>query len=76
MNAEYFRNQGYVVIERDYGTRVYSEMFTIEDEHGQPFIEVRRNPQSGSSEFTGLSDCQCICVWLIELATQIHPSVT
>ena len=56
MNAEYFRNQGYVVIERDYGTRVYSEMFTIEDEHGQPFVEVRRNPQSGSSEFTGLSE--------------------
>ena len=56
MNADYFRNRGYVVREREYGTRVYNEMFTIEDEHGQPFIEVRRNPQSGSSEFTGLSE--------------------
>lgn len=56
MNADYFRNQGYVVREREYGTRVYSEMFTIEDDHGQAFVEVRRNPQSGSSEFTGLSE--------------------
>ena len=59
VNAEYFRNQGYVVRERDYGTRVYNEMFTIEDEHGQPFLEVRRNPASGSSEFTGLSELSC-----------------
>lgn len=59
VNAEYFRNAGYVVRERDYGTRVYNEMFTIEDEHGQSFIEVRRNPQSGSSEFTGLSELSC-----------------
>ena len=59
MNADYFRDQGCIVIERDYGTRVYSEMFTIEDEHGQPFVEVRRNPQSGSSEFTGLSELSC-----------------
>lgn len=59
MNAEYFRNHGYIVRERDYGTRVYNEMFTIEDEHGQSFLEIRRNPQSGSSEFTGLSELSC-----------------
>lgn len=59
MNAEYFRERGYIVREREYGTRVYSEMFTIEDEHGEPWIEVRRNPQSGSSEFTGLSELSC-----------------
>ena len=56
MNAEYFREHGYIVHERDYGTRVYSEMFTIEDKQGHMFLEVRRNPQSGSSEFTGLSE--------------------
>lgn len=56
MNAEYFRRHGYIVHEREYGTRVYSEMFTVEDEHGQRFVEVRRNPQSGSSSFTGLSE--------------------
>lgn len=59
MNADYFRSLGYLVREREYGTRVYSEMFTIEDERGNGFIEVRRNPQSGSSEFTGLSELSC-----------------
>ena len=59
MNADYFRSHGYVVHEREYGTRVYSEMFTIEDQHGHAFIEVRRNPQSGSSSFTGLSELSC-----------------
>ena len=59
MNADYFREHGYVVYEREYGTRVYSEMFTVEDKHGNRFVEVRRNPQSGSSEFTGLSEMSC-----------------
>lgn len=59
MNADYFRSHGYIVHERDYGTRVYNEMFTVEDQHGHAFIEVRRNPQSGSSSFTGLSELSC-----------------
>lgn len=59
MNADYFRSHGYIVHEREYGTRVYSEMFTVEDQHGHAFIEVRRNPQSGSSSFTGLSELSC-----------------
>lgn len=59
MNADYFRSHGYIVYEREYGTRVYNEMFTIEDQHGHAFIEVRRNPQSGSSSFTGLSELSC-----------------
>ena len=59
MNADYFRGRGYIVHEREYGTRVYNEMFTIEDQHGHAFIEVRRNPQSGSSSFTGLSELRC-----------------
>lgn len=59
MNAEFFRSRGYIVHEREYGTRVYSEMFTIEDQYGHAFIEVRRNPQSGSSSFTGLSELSC-----------------
>ena len=40
-NAEYFRQQGYFVHERDYGTRVWGEVFTIEDEEGHDWIEVR-----------------------------------
>ena len=54
LNADYFRDCGYVVSERDYGTRVYREMFTIEDEHGQGFIEVRRNPASNTANDGGL----------------------
>lgn len=59
MNAEYFRQHGYIVHEREYGTRVYNEMFTLEDGHGNNFIEVRRNPASGDSTFTGLSELSC-----------------
>ena len=44
--AAYFRNKGYHVEEREYGTRVYREMFTILDNHGYGLIEVRRNPAS------------------------------
>lgn len=44
--ADYFRSVGLVVVERPYGTRVYKEMFTIQDDAGQPFLEVRRNPAS------------------------------
>lgn len=59
MNADYFRAHGYIVHEREYGTRVYNEMFTIEDGHGNNFVEVRRNPASGQSTFTGLSELSC-----------------
>lgn len=45
-DPDYFRSQGFVVRERDYGTRVYAQMFTLEDKDGHPFIEVRRSPKS------------------------------
>lgn len=41
-DADYFRARGYVVHEREYGTRVFSQVFMLEDNYGQPFIEVRR----------------------------------
>ena len=53
-NADYFRRQGYLVQEREYGTRVYKEMFTIVNESNEPLIEIRRNPASGQSSFNGL----------------------
>ena len=59
LNAEYFRDNGYFVKERSYGTRVFGEMFTIEDDKGNPWIEIRRAPQSGSSEFKGLNEFSC-----------------
>lgn len=45
-DAEYFRDRGYVVHERGYGTRVYSEMFTIDGTDGFHLLEVRRAPCS------------------------------
>jgi len=45
-DATYFRRAGLEVVEREYGTRVYREMFTISDRRGNPFVEVRRNPFS------------------------------
>lgn len=44
MDAQYYRQQGWSVVERDYGTRSYAEMFTLLDQEGMPFIEVRRAP--------------------------------
>lgn len=45
-NADFFREQGLFVTEREYGTRVYREMFVIDGYDGLPIIEVRRNPAS------------------------------
>jgi hypothetical protein len=48
VDADYYRNHGYMVSERDYGTRQYEQMFTILDKDDRPFIEVRRKPVSGN----------------------------
>lgn len=45
-DAEYFRACGYIVHERDYGTRVYRQMFYIEGTDGENLLEVRREPAS------------------------------
>ena len=45
-NADYYRNCGYSVKEREYGTRVYREMFVIDGKDGKPLLEIRRNPAS------------------------------
>lgn len=58
-DADYFRSRGFIVHERDYGTRVWGEVFTIEDESGHDWIEVRRRPPSGASEFKGLNEYSC-----------------
>lgn len=48
-DTEYFINKGYRVELRDYGTRVYNEMFTIFGTDDYPLIEIRRNPKSSTS---------------------------
>lgn len=45
-DASFFRANGWVVHEREYGTRVYREMFTLEASDGHDILEVRRNPAS------------------------------
>lgn len=44
--ADFFRENGCEVMEREYGTRIYREMFVIYGSDGLPAIEVRRNPAS------------------------------
>lgn len=44
-SADGFRSRGFSVVERDYGTKTMAEMFTILDNYGHPFIEVRRAPR-------------------------------
>lgn len=53
-DADFFRCRGWLVDERDYGTRVYRQMFTLVGNDGQPFLEVRRAPASTNSRNGGL----------------------
>lgn len=46
LDARYFKRLGWNVNEREYGTPLYKEMFTLLNEHGKPFLEIRRNPYS------------------------------
>lgn len=55
-DANFFRDHGYYVEERAYGTRVYNQMFTLLDEHGCPMIEIRRDPASTIDRQGGLFD--------------------
>lgn len=50
LDANYYKALGWSVTPRDYGTPQYREMFYINDEHGKPFLEIRRNPYSLKSE--------------------------
>lgn len=42
----FFIRKGFVVHPREYGTRIYHEMFVLDGSDGHPFIEVRRNPKN------------------------------
>lgn len=55
-NADYFRQKGWEVREREYGTPMYEEMFTLIDHYNEPFIEVRRKPKSMNTIKQGLFD--------------------
>lgn len=55
-DASFFRSLGWQVVEREYGTRSYRQMFTLYDQQGFPFVEVRREPvgffKDGSRNFS------------------------
>lgn len=42
----YFQKKGFVTHAREYGTRIYKEMFVLDGSDGHAFIEVRRNPKN------------------------------
>lgn len=45
-DVDFFRRAGFPVDVRDYGTRIYHEMFTLIGNDGNPLIEVRRSPKT------------------------------
>lgn len=45
-DEEYFTRAGYIVQPREYGTRIYHQMFTLHDHDGNPLLEVRRLPKN------------------------------
>lgn len=48
-DADYFISKGYWVEQREYGTRIYEEMFTIMGTDHFPLLEVRRKPKSSQT---------------------------
>lgn len=70
-DADYFHRAGWNVKEREYGTRVYRQMFTLCDWNDYPKIEIRRDPASCVARDGGifppnachirLSNYQCYC---------------
>ena len=55
--ANFFRRAGFHVEEREYGTPMYNEMFTLYDHFDEPLIEIRRDPKSAETrQINGLFD--------------------
>ena len=53
-----YEQMGFRVAIRDYGTRVFKQMFTV-IAGGNPWIEVRREPKSIASEGGIMNDGAC-----------------
>lgn len=64
LDAYYFQRDGWHVERREYGTRVYEQMFTIYDSHDEPFVEVRRQPKS-SNDMAGVLDVNSCHIRLV-----------
>lgn len=73
LDVEYYASHGYYVVPRDYGTRVYREMFVIYGPDDMPFIEVRRNP--ASQGLNGIHDAEECHLRLVNRACYFNNSV-
>lgn len=40
-----YRARGWCLQEREYGTKTMEQMFTLLDQYGKPFVEIRRSPR-------------------------------
>lgn len=49
-DIEYFGRLGYFCKDRGYGTKHWSQVFTVYDERGEEFMEVRRAPRHGAQD--------------------------
>lgn len=45
-DATYYMEKGFIVHVREYGTRVYKQMFILEGNDGENLLEIRRDPAS------------------------------
>lgn len=45
-DASFFMQRGIFVDKREYGTRIYHEMFTLYNADGHPLLEIRRRPKN------------------------------
>ena len=61
-DADFFADKGWKVVRRNYGTRVYAQMFTLYDMHDEPFIEIRREPYSSVAKDGGLFPKGSSCI--------------
>lgn len=58
-DADYFVSRGWSVQQREYGTPMYEQMFTLYDTFGEPFIEVRRKPKSINTQRGMFDEMSC-----------------
>lgn len=47
---DYYRSKNLQVEEREYGTRIYKQMFKIQDSEGHDLLEVRRDPKQAGMQ--------------------------
>lgn len=70
-NAAFFEARGWEVRQREYGTPMYQEMFTLFDHWGEPYCEIRRGPKSTKAMGQGLFEPNACHVRLVNRACYV-----